>query len=112
MREYTSVEEQVEYGLSSISPDRTIEVSLQDLLFVYQVLGEFVRFFHQPMHYPKLEYVEKFLGNRDEGGFHLLHQCYYEKLYGVWPDDMKEMFDESTFDNPNPPYYFEPTDED
>lgn len=82
------------------------------MLFVYQVLGEFVRFFHQPMHYPDLAHVEKFLGNSEEGGFHLLKQCYYEKLYDAWPEDVKEMVDESVFDNPSPPYYYEPTDKD
>ena len=111
MHEYTNVEAQVEYGLDSIAPDRTVEVSLQDLRFVYYVLGEFVRFFHQPIHYPKLEHVERFLGNADEGAFHLLAQCYYEKLGDVWPDDVKEMSDGDIFDNPVPPYYFEPTDE-
>lgn len=111
MKEYTTVKEQVEFGLDSISEDAKIEVSLRDLYFVNQVIGEFIRFFHQPMHYPKLENVGEFLGTIDEGAFLLLHQCYYEKLYNVWPGEVLQMIDESIFDNPKPPFYYKPTDE-
>ena len=111
MKEYTTVEAQVEYGLDAISEERTLEVPLRDLLYVYKTLGEFVRFFHQPMHYPKLEHVNQFLGNVDEGAAHLLFECYYRKLYDVWPEDVKEMFNDSQLEHPIKPYYYEPTDE-
>ena len=111
MSDYTTVEEQVEYGLDAISPDRKVEVSLQDLFYVYQVLTEFVRFFHQPMHYPNIELVEKFLGDADEGAFRLLHECVYGKLRDVWPEDVIEKIDDSVFQNPKFPYYYKSTDE-
>lgn len=111
MDDYTTVEEQVDYGLDAIAPDRTIEVSLRDLFYVYEVIGEFVRFFHQPMNFPDIESVEKFLGNVDEGAVHLLWQCYYDKLRDVWPADIVEKIDDSVFEHPKPPYYFKPADE-
>lgn len=110
MDEYTTVEEQVKYGLDTISPDRTIEVSLRDLLFMHQVLGEFVRFFHQPLHYPDRESVERFLGTFDEDAFALLKQCYYYKLRDVWPDDIVQKIKDGYFDHPQMPYYYKPTD--
>ncbi len=104
---YTSVEEQVTYGLDSIDPERKIEVSLRDLMFVYKTLGELISFFHQPLHYPDLQSVEKFLSVSEEGAFHLLSECYYRKLYDVWPDDIKRKWDESVFEHPQKPYFFE-----
>jgi len=39
-----------------------------------------------------------------------LRKCaiYYDKLRDVWPDDVRKSFDEGLFDNPHPPYYYEP----
>lgn len=110
MDEYTTVEEQVAYGLDAISADRTIEVSLRDLFSVHQVIGEFVRFFHQPMHYPDIESVERFLGAADEGAVHLLFQCYYDTLRDIWPADVVEKIEGGIFDHPKPPYYFKAAD--
>ncbi len=108
---YTLVEEQVEFGLDSIDADRKIEISLRDLMFVFQSLQEFVSFFHQPMHYPTLEHVEKFLGDRNSGGFCLLHQCVYGKLRDVWPADIQHALEEGDFDHPKKPYFYQPSDE-
>lgn len=108
--EYTSVEEQVEYGIDKIDPARKVEVSLKDLLFLHNTLGEFVRFFHQPMHYEELADVEKFLGDRFQGAFSLLVKSYYDKFNyrDIFPEDIIEMINEGQFENPKPPYYFEP----
>jgi len=111
MKNYTSVEEQVEYGLNTIDPDRKIEVSLKDLMFAYQTIGLLINFFHQPLHFPSLESVEKFLGDDNQGAYHLLSEVYYKRLYGIWPEDIRRGFDESRFDNPNPPYYYKPASE-
>lgn len=108
---YTSVEEQVEFGLDSIDVDRKVEMSLRDLMFVFKSLQEFVSFFHQPMHYPTLEHVEKFLGDRNSGGVLLLHQCVYEKLRDVWPTDIDERLEEGDFYHSKPPYFHQPADE-
>ena len=74
--QYTSVEEQVEHGLDSVDTSHVVEVPLQDLLYVYKTLGEFVSYFHQPLHYPSLEAVQRFIGNKDEGALHLLWESY------------------------------------
>lgn len=64
MSQHSTTRERVEHGLDTVPADRTVAVSLRDLLFIHQTLGEFVRFFHQPMHYPNLAAVDRFLGSR------------------------------------------------
>ncbi len=110
MKNYTDIEAQVEYGLENIDPNRKIEVSLKDFLYLHKTIDEFVRFFHQPMHYETLEDVEKFLGNKDKGAFHLLCEILYKKFYyqDVLPEDIKEMIENSKFQNPDYPYYYNP----
>ena len=108
MNNYTNVEEQVVFGLESIDPNRTIEVPMRDLMFAYQTIGLLINFFHQPLHYPTLESVEQFLGDKDSGAFRLLSEIYYKKLYDVWPEDIRQAFDDSRFENPISPYYYEP----
>jgi hypothetical protein len=111
MKNYTSVEAQVEYGLDTIDPDRKIEISLKDLMFAYQTIGLLINFFHQPLHFPTLKSVEKFLGDQDQGAYHLLSEVYYKRLRDIWPEDIQRGFDVSRFDNPNPPYYYKPDSE-
>ncbi len=111
-KRYTSIEEQIEFGLDSVDADRTVEVPLRDLLYVYQTLGEYIRFFHNSSHYPSLEAVQKFLGNRSAGALKPLADCYYSKVRDVIPGDIAEQYDGGTFDNPGSPYYYGPSDED
>jgi hypothetical protein len=108
MERYTDVESQVKYGLDKIDSNRKIEVSLKDFLFMHNVIGEFIRFFHQPTHYETLEDVHKFLGNNDNGALHLLCEVFYKKFQyrDVFPEDIKQMVDDSEFQNPNYPYYY------
>ena len=70
----------VEYGLDKIDADETIEVNLKDLLYVYRTLQEYMRFFHQPSHYPELSDIYEFLGTADNtAGFHILNEAVYKK---------------------------------
>lgn len=110
MDDYTDVESQVEYGLDKIDPDRKIEINLKDFLYLHGVIGEFVRFFHQPLHFETFEDVDRFIGNNNSGALHLLWECYYRKFeyQDVFPDDIVKMIDDGEFDNPIPPYYYEP----
>lgn len=110
MENYTDVESQVEYGLEKIDPNRKIEVSLRNFLYMHNTIEEFIRFFHQPMHYKTLEDVEKFLGNKDKGAGHLLWEILHKKFQyrDIFPDDIIEMIDNSEFENPNYPYYYKP----
>jgi hypothetical protein len=108
MTEYTSVAEQVQFGLDQIDPSRTVEVSLRDLVFVYKTIGELKRFFHQPMHYERIEQVLRFLGTRDHGAFGLIADCYYEKLRDVFPQDIIEGLEEGALYPEKYPEYYDP----
>ena len=104
----TDIESQVEFKTSKIGAERRVEVSLRDLMFVFATVGELIRFFHQPLHWQSLKDVETFIGDKDKGALHLLWTVYYDKLRDVWPEDIDKGFDEGLFDNPLPPYYYEP----
>jgi hypothetical protein len=107
MKKYTTVEEQIEYGLQTIESDRKIELSLKDLMYVHQTIGEFIRFFHQPMHYQKLDDVTRFLGSFDKGALSALHRCYHTMLRDCMPEDIEKAFEDGErFENPDPPYYY------
>ena len=93
----------VEFGLDSISDTEKVEVPLKDLLYVFQTLQEHQRFFHQRLHYPKIEDVHKFL---ESGGYEMLRQSIHSKLRDVFPDHIEEMFDNGQFDSDKSPYYF------
>ena len=107
-KRYTTVEEQVEFAAAKVRDDEMIQVRARDLMFVYQTLGELVRFFHQPAHWPTLQSVETFVGDRDKGALHLLQQCYYEKLRDVWTPELAAALEDGALDHPDPPYYYEP----
>jgi len=107
MKKYTTIEEQIEYGLDTIDPDRTVEVPLRDYMYVFQTLSELNRFFHQPDHYQTLDDVERFVGNIDSGAFAAIHKCLYKVLPNTLPEDIDRAFgDGDRFDNPDPPYYY------
>ena len=92
------VEREVEFGLEHVAADRRVEVPLRDALYAYKVIGEFVAFFHQPEHWKELADVERFIGDVDEGGLHVLWEAYYHRLRDVWPADIQEAFDEGLLD--------------
>jgi hypothetical protein len=89
-----NIESEVEFGLERFSPDRKIEVPLRDLLYAYKAMGEFIQFFHDPDHFATLDAVNRFLGNRREGGLHVLWEAYYQRLRNVWPPDVQQAFDD------------------
>lgn len=96
----------VEYGLGAISPERTVTVSLRDLLFIRQTIEELNRFFHQPLHYADMQALRSFLGSRGNGGaYEVLAECYYDKLRGMLPSDVEALIEEGTFEHPEPPSY-------
>jgi hypothetical protein len=95
--------------LDTIPADRMVSVPLRDLMYVHQTLTEFVRFFHQPMHYPDLEAVQEFLGTRGSGGaIDVLFEALYARIRVMVPPDIDEAFAEGErFEHPLPPTYFE-----
>ena len=100
-------EEIVEYGLDIIDPDEKVEVCLKDLFYVYRTLQEYMRFFHQPLHYPELKDIEDFLGSVDDpAAFTLLKKCVYKKLPPMLPEHIEDKLDEGAFDCPKAPFYY------
>jgi hypothetical protein len=107
-KRYATVEEQVEFAVAKISDDEMIQVRARDLMFVYQTLRELQRFFHQPLHWPTLQSVQTFIGDKDKGALHLLSQCYHQKLRDVWTPKIVAQLEDGELDHPDPPYYYEP----
>ena len=93
----------VEFGLDSVSSSEKVEMPLKDLLYVFQTLQEYQRFFHQRLHYPTVEDIHKFL---ESGGYETLKQSIHSKLRDVFPDYVEEMFNNGQFDSDESPYYF------
>ncbi len=93
MPQLSTTRARVEHGLDTVLADRTVTVSLRDLLFIHQTLGEFVQFFHQPLHYPDLAAVERFLGSRDTpDAYGVLSEAYYLRIRDMIPADVAETF--------------------
>jgi hypothetical protein len=107
MKKFSTVRERVVFGLETIPEDRTVKVSLRELLFVQQTLAELNQFFHQPMHYPDLAAVHEFLGAQGSGGgYEVLSEALYIKIRNMLPADIETLFDEGTLEHPDPPAYF------
>lgn len=114
MSKYSTPKERVEFGLNTIPPDRMVTVPLRDLMYVHQTLAEFVQFFHQPLHYPNLHAVERFLGTQGQGGaFDVLSESVYERFRRMLPSDIDEAFgDGERFEHPLPPAYYSSNQDD
>jgi len=102
------INEQIEFGLNSIDSDETIEIKLKDFIRIYKTFEEFNRFFHQPMHYPTIEDIEIYIGNKDSGAYSIISEIYYKILPKYLPEEIDEKLGEENdpFDNPKYPYYY------
>ena len=102
----TTITDQVMCGLDGIDPARTVQAPLRDLLFAYKLLGELYMFFRSPANYPDLDAVRRFMGSDAGGALRLLREAYYQRLWGVWPDDITEALNDHSLQSPvHPPYY-------
>jgi hypothetical protein len=110
MAEHSTPTERVSYGLDTIPTDRMVTVPLRDLMYAHQAFGEFVRFFHQRLHYPDVAAVHRFLGSRGSGdAIDVLWESYYERMRKMIPADIDEAFaDGERFEHPLTPSYFDP----
>jgi hypothetical protein len=52
---HATIKEIVEYGLEKISNKQTITINLKDFMYIYKVLQEYMRFFHNPDHYQEID---------------------------------------------------------
>ena len=108
MKKYAKAKEIVEFGLEKIPEEQTITMNLRDFMYVFGVLQEYVRFFHQPLHYQSLEDVKEFLGTvRSNDGFRVLSTAVYQKLGKVeLPENIEKMIEENGFEHPLFPEYY------
>jgi hypothetical protein len=100
-----TIKELVEFGLNDIPQDLTVSVSVRDLVYVHQTLGELNRFFHQPAHYPTLDSVNDFLTGNG-GAYEVLREAYYTKLANMLPEEIQEKLHDGLFDSDKIPKYF------
>jgi hypothetical protein len=106
---YATIKEIVEYGLEKISNEQTITINLKDFMYIYKVLQEFVRFFHNSDHYQTIADVKDFLGTASSGGgFEVLDTALYKKIVKKikFPKEIDDMEMDSIFDNPLFPKYY------
>lgn len=75
--------------------NRTVEVSLDEVLRVFRTLEKLQQFFHQPLHYPDIGAVEEFLGNRNSGAFKDINDLYYGVVWNWLPADVQREIEES-----------------
>ena len=81
-----------------------VSVNLKDLVYVQQVLAEYMRFFHQPLHYPKLENITDFLGDKNSGGgFEVLNTALRQKIDKMLPLVIEQMMDNGILRTQNIP---------
>ncbi len=108
MIKHSTAVQRVEFGLDTIPEDRKVTVSLRDLMYVHQTLGEFMRFFHQPLHYSRMSDVAEFLGHVNSGdAFEALHKSYYSSMPDMLPEDIEDDLGEGDrFEHPLPPKYY------
>ena len=108
---YTSVKEQIEYGLDSIDPKLMLSIPARDFMYVYNTFRELYSFFHQPDHYLDLASIHEFLGGLEDPKAALIaiHRCYYHILPQALPDELSSAIEEDeVFTHPDPPYYHKP----
>lgn len=100
------------FGINeNIDADATVEVSLRDLVFVAQTLQEFVQYFHNEDHYPTIEDVREYLGDKENNrAYHLLSVANYEVMRRMLPKLLDELHDEGALESPESPFYFKPND--
>ncbi len=109
MNEYADIKDIVEYGIEHISDKEKITMSLKDFVYIRRVLEEYMRFLHNPDHYPNMEAIQFFLGDISSGGgFECLSTAIYDKIYKVdLPNEVVKMFDDGAFEHPLYPRYYQ-----
>lgn len=81
---------EIEKDLDSISEAETIEVNLKQLLLVYKGIEDWRSFFHNPMHYPTIQDIEKYLGNRNRGMYATMNHIYMETFDQLLPEGIED----------------------
>jgi hypothetical protein len=106
---YTTIKEITEYGLENIPDKQTITINLKNFMYIRRVLEEYMRYFHNPDHYKKIEDVKNFLGDFSSGGaLEVLDIAVYKIMNRKinFPKNILEMDENEIFDNPLFPEYY------
>ena len=105
---YTNIKDIVEYGLDTISDKEKITMNLKDFLYIRRVLEEYMRYLHNPDHYPDIESIQNFLGDASSGGgFECLSTAIYKKVYKIdLPAEIEKMIDDGLFEHHLYPSYY------
>lgn len=102
-----TIEEIVEYGIESISGDKEVILSRKDFIYLYKTIGELRRFFHNGMHYPDIERVQKYIGNIDDQGmFSVLNKVYIDVLDKYLDEQIEELLESDDLNCPYYPFYY------
>lgn len=80
----------IEDQLKSISETETIEVNLKQLLFIYKAIEDWRGYFHNENHYPTIEEVKKFVGNKNKGMYSVLNHIYMDIFGEILPKDVED----------------------
>lgn len=108
---YTSIREQVEFGLETIEAGRTIIAPLRSIVFALKSLRELEALFRPSRRLGSHDELLNFL-LASNGAYDLIHCAYYDHLCRILPKDIEEAFDGDRFENPAPPLYFEASESD
>jgi hypothetical protein len=106
---HATIKEIVEYGLEKIPDEQKITVNLKDFMYICRVLDEYMRYFHNPDHYKKIEDIKEFLGDFSSGGaLEVLDTAVYKIINRKikFPQNILEMQENDIFDNPVFPKYY------
>ena len=106
--ESKKINEQIQFGLDTIDSELTVEIKLKDFMLIYKTFEELNRFFHQPLHYPTIDVLQTFLGNKEIGAYSIISNIYYKVLPQYLPSEIEAQFGESNdpFENPEYPFYY------
>ncbi len=108
MKKSATIKEIVECGLDTIDQNKTVEVSLKDLVYVHRVLEEYMRFFHNHDHYSKLNEVVSFLGAKNaDGALEVLSTAVYKKTAKMLPEDIQDAMSDGIFGGSLFPKYYQ-----
>lgn len=75
-----SLKEIIYYGLESINEKEMIEISLKDFILTYRTIEEIRRFFHNDSHYPNIETINEYIGDKDSGMNNIINDIYLNVL--------------------------------
>ena len=94
--------------LSIVKKELVVDIKIRRILYIRRVLEEYMRYLHNPHHYPDIEVIQNFLGDTSSGGgFECLSTAIYKKVYKVdLPEKIEKMIDDGLFEHPLYPSYY------